>query len=94
MLVDDGLVELDSPAADYLTSLELPPTITVRQLLNHTSGLANYMETEAYYTAVTEDPAHAWKPAEMIALVADVETGRTGNRRFCTRTPIMSISGN
>ncbi|MGK2934207.1 MAG: serine hydrolase domain-containing protein [Gemmatimonadaceae bacterium] len=40
LLVEDGKVELDAPASRYLT--EAPPawrTMTVRHLLNHTSGL-------------------------------------------------------
>ena len=46
-LVDDGLVELDEPVASYLPGLLESydidgTTITVRQLLQHTSGLPNY----------------------------------------------------
>lgn len=44
-LVEQGKVDLDSPASAYLP--DLPPrwnTITVRQLLNHSSGLPEYFE--------------------------------------------------
>ncbi|TNC29168.1 serine hydrolase domain-containing protein [Amycolatopsis alkalitolerans] len=38
-LVDEGLVELDSPVSEYLDGFGLAGgTITVRQLLNHTAG--------------------------------------------------------
>jgi CubicO group peptidase (beta-lactamase class C family) len=40
-LVAAGRVSLDSPIAQYLDSLPYPPTITVRQLLAHTSGIPN-----------------------------------------------------
>lgn len=44
-LVDRGLVELDSPVTDYLASFSVrgtePDDITVRMLLDHTSGLPN-----------------------------------------------------
>lgn len=44
-LVDRGLVELDSPVTDYLPSFSVrgadPDGITVRMLLDHTSGLPN-----------------------------------------------------
>jgi dipeptidyl aminopeptidase/acylaminoacyl peptidase/CubicO group peptidase (beta-lactamase class C family) len=43
-LVDDGLLDLDSPVADYLPELELADadvakTVTMRHLLTHTSGI-------------------------------------------------------
>lgn len=40
-LVDKGLVDLDADVRKYLPELTLPP-ITVRQALNHTSGLPDY----------------------------------------------------
>jgi CubicO group peptidase (beta-lactamase class C family) len=46
-LVDRGLVELDGPVTDYLPSFSVggtdPADITVRTLLDHTSGLPNPM---------------------------------------------------
>jgi dipeptidyl aminopeptidase/acylaminoacyl peptidase/CubicO group peptidase (beta-lactamase class C family) len=43
-LVDDGLLDLDAPVADYLPELELADagvakTVTMRHLLTHTSGI-------------------------------------------------------
>jgi len=40
-LVEAQRVDLDHPIAQYLDSLPYPPTITVRQLLTHTSGIPN-----------------------------------------------------
>jgi D-alanyl-D-alanine carboxypeptidase len=43
MAVEEGKLELDAPAAKYMEGL--PPAwnnITIRRLLNHTSGLKNY----------------------------------------------------
>ena len=39
-LVDDGKVSLDAPVSTYVP--EVPATVTIRQLLNHTSGLPDY----------------------------------------------------
>lgn len=47
ILVDRGQVRLDAPISQYLA--ELPPalaSVTVAQLLNHTSGLGNYFRPE------------------------------------------------
>jgi D-alanyl-D-alanine carboxypeptidase len=41
-LVDEGELALDDPAAEYLPEYGLDPRITVRMLLQHTSGLFNY----------------------------------------------------
>ncbi|MDP9866935.1 MULTISPECIES: serine hydrolase domain-containing protein [Streptosporangium] len=41
-LVDAGEVKLDAPVADYLPQYELDRRITVRMLLQHTSGLFDY----------------------------------------------------
>jgi D-alanyl-D-alanine carboxypeptidase len=50
-LVDDGLIDLDAPIETYLTGV-VPngANITVRQILNHTSGLYDYMKGEGWST--------------------------------------------
>jgi CubicO group peptidase (beta-lactamase class C family) len=45
LLVQDGKIQLDSPAIKYLPDFPYPK-VSVRQLLSHRSGLANYI----YYT--------------------------------------------
>ncbi|NUT47455.1 MAG: beta-lactamase family protein [Saccharothrix sp.] len=46
-LVAEGRIDLDASAAGYLTGLALDPRITVRMLLQHTSGVFNF--TGEYY---------------------------------------------
>ncbi|WP_228780341.1 serine hydrolase domain-containing protein [Nocardia cyriacigeorgica] len=41
-MVAEGAIELDRPVADYLTEFGLDPRITVRMLLQHTSGIFNF----------------------------------------------------
>ena len=42
-LVEEGRIELDSPISAHLSGLDSPlADVTVRQLLTHTSGVANY----------------------------------------------------
>ncbi len=41
-LEEDGLVSLDTPVAEYLPTLGIDARITVRHLLTHSSGLADY----------------------------------------------------
>ena len=66
MLVEDGKIELDAPASRYL--VELPAaysSITIRQLLTHTSGIApdmrranvDEMEVAEFWRRLAERPA-------------------------------------
>ena len=41
-LVEDGRLALDTPVRTYLPTLPDRPAITVRQLLDHTSGLRDF----------------------------------------------------
>ncbi|SKC58725.1 serine hydrolase domain-containing protein [Krasilnikoviella flava] len=41
-LVAEGKIALDAPAGDYLPGIDLDPRITVRMLLQHTSGVFNF----------------------------------------------------
>ena len=66
----EGKVSLDSPVSTYVTGVPRGDVMTVRQLLNHTSGLFDYTECDAFWSAVEKNPAHVWKPADLVALAA------------------------
>src|SRR5262245_61115086 len=51
-LVDEGLVVLDDPISRYLTRVPNGENITVRQLLNMTSGLYNYSDDLVFNTTL------------------------------------------
>lgn len=61
-LADDGRLDLDAPAGEYLGELyrEGGPQPTVRQLLTHTAGLANPLPLRWVHPADAEppDPRH------------------------------------
>ncbi|MEV6873033.1 serine hydrolase domain-containing protein [Amycolatopsis sp. NPDC051128] len=63
-LVAEGKVELDAPAARYLPQLGLDRRITVRMLLQHTSGVFNY--TGEYYPDGTVKPGIPWSGKEWV----------------------------
>ncbi|MFI6024680.1 serine hydrolase domain-containing protein [Amycolatopsis magusensis] len=63
-LVAEGKVGLDSPAADYLPGFGLDRRITVRMLLQHTSGVFNH--TGQYYPDGTYVPGIAWSGKEWV----------------------------
>ncbi len=68
-LIQDGLLALDAPVRTYLPDLELDPTITVRQLLDHTSGLRDYFEHGKIDAALLGDTARRWDEGEALGYV-------------------------
>jgi D-alanyl-D-alanine carboxypeptidase len=55
-LVAEGLLDLDGEAAPFAEG------ITVRRLLNHTSGLPDFMDDPvAFFERYRRDPAHRWE---------------------------------
>jgi D-alanyl-D-alanine carboxypeptidase len=67
-LVDEGRLRLDEPVETWLPGL-LPDgeAITVRHLLQHTSGLPDYLKTPGFMERLPENPVY--QPEELVALV-------------------------
>lgn len=74
-LVEQGHIVLDAPIARYLPAAYTallagggyrPDRITVRHLLRHTGGLADYADTDAFDVAVRAAPAHRWTRLEQV----------------------------
>ena len=68
-LVDEGKIGLDDPLSKYLPTLNnITMSVTIRQLLNMTSGLFDYLnDGNAQGQAVSADPTRYWSPEEIIA---------------------------
>jgi D-alanyl-D-alanine carboxypeptidase len=71
-LVEDGRLELDRPVIDYLPDFEHDRRITVRQLLNHTSGIPDYGRTKEFNEGLIADRDRRWTTHEVLALVEGV----------------------
>ena len=76
-LVKEGKIGLDDKIEKYLGSepwfARLPNAkdITVRQLMNHTSGLVRYEFKQTFTKDLTANPEKVWKPAELVAYLFD-----------------------
>lgn len=72
-LIKEGKISLDDKIEKYLGSEEwfarLPNAkeITVRHLMNHTSGLVRYEFKDQFTKDLTANPEKVWKPAELVA---------------------------
>jgi D-alanyl-D-alanine carboxypeptidase len=68
-LVAEGRLTLDDAVERWVPSL-IPngSAITVRELLNHTSGLFDYIKDPAFVAAVISNPGREWSPRELVAV--------------------------
>lgn len=67
-LVSEGLLELDASVQAYLPDFPLNISITLRQLLSHTSGLPDYGGMPAYSEAVKANPGSPWSTEAFLNL--------------------------
>jgi D-alanyl-D-alanine carboxypeptidase len=80
-LASEGSLDLDSPVSNYLGDRDwfgrIPnaAAITVRNLLNHTSGVMRYEFKEQFVEQLAADPSRRWQPADLVAYVLDEEAG-------------------
>lgn len=76
-LVKEGKINLDDKIEKYFgkevwfSRLPNSKDITVRQLMNHTSGLIRYEFKEKFTTDLKANPDKVWKPQELIAYLFD-----------------------
>lgn len=66
-LVDEGRISLDDPVRRHLPQLQqLSDEITIGQLLDHTSGLADLFN-DTTRRGLEEDPTRSWAAADVLA---------------------------
>jgi len=76
-LIKEGKIGLDDKIERYLgrepwfSRLPNARDITVRHLLNHTSGLMRYEFKDQFTKDLTANPEKIWKPAELITYLLD-----------------------
>ena len=76
-LVREGKIDLDDRVEKYLgrepwfARLPNARDITVRMLMNHTSGLVRYEFKEQFTKDLTAQPDKTWKPEELVAYILD-----------------------
>lgn len=71
-LVSEGVLSLDDTIGEH--SPELPNAwseVTLRQLLNHTSGLPDFSQSQGFQEALIENLEQAPPPADLLAFVED-----------------------
>jgi D-alanyl-D-alanine carboxypeptidase len=78
-LVHAGALDLDAKVAEYLGGApwlaRLPNghQVTVRQLMNHTSGIVRYEFDDRFIADLLASPDRVWRPEELLAYLFDTE---------------------
>ena len=79
-LAEEGVIGLDDTIDRWLPDLPVAHEVTVRMLMDMTSGYADYVEDEGFLDALKDDPFRSWSPEELIAI------GMAGTRHFAPGT--------
>lgn len=72
MLAEEGKLNLDDKISDYLQGdvidkIENADKATIRQLLQHSSGIYNYIQNLHFQTASLNDLIRAWYPNDLLS---------------------------
>jgi D-alanyl-D-alanine carboxypeptidase len=71
-LVEEGTLSLSDSLHSWLPSYaNIDSTITIRQLLDHTSGVFDYYEHPAFFDSIMADPGRAWTPEQTLTFVLE-----------------------
>jgi len=78
LLQEEGKLHIDDPVSQYLTGnetegLENADKSTLRQLMQHSSGIFNYIQSTKFQTASLNDLDKTWKPDELLEYAQNKE---------------------
>jgi D-alanyl-D-alanine carboxypeptidase len=69
-LSEEGLLSLEDPISRWLPSYNyVDGRVTIRQLLEHTSGIYNFTANQSFWDAVFRDPTRRWLPEEVLSYI-------------------------
>jgi len=86
--VERGALDLDAPLGAQVAGLpmaDLAATRSLRDLLNHTSGLPDYLD-DAFFEDAAARPSHRWSPAEALGYADPAEALPRGSPFEYTNT--------
>jgi D-alanyl-D-alanine carboxypeptidase len=66
-LVEGGVLSVEDTVGDWLPDLDqIDGSITLQQLLTHTSGLYRYQQGPEFMAAIYAEPERVWTPREIV----------------------------
>lgn len=71
-LVEEGILSLDDPVSKWLPNYpSIDGNITIRQLLNHTSGVYNYFDNQEIWDDLMADRSRFFEPEEVLGYIKE-----------------------
>ena len=64
----EGLLSLDDTIDRYVDGVPNGDKITLRQMADHTSGVADYSQTEQFDDELASDPYQVWEPEQLVQI--------------------------
>src|SRR5919112_287098 len=64
----EGLLSLDDTIDRYVDGVPNGDKITLRQMADHTSGVADYSRTEQFDDELASDPYQVWEPEQLVQI--------------------------
>ena len=85
-LIDEGKLTLDTKLDRFAPYVPLADKITIRHLLNHTSGLFTY-SGETFTNTLLKDPKTVWTPRQLVDLgISQPATNAPGEQHSYSNT--------
>jgi len=71
-LVEEEILSLEDPLSKWLPTYPfIDKNITIRQLLNHTSGIYNYFDNQKIWDELMSDRTRYWTPEEVLEFIEE-----------------------
>jgi D-alanyl-D-alanine carboxypeptidase len=91
-LAEEGRLTLDDTIGRWRLGLaHVPPQLTLRQLLNHTCGLANYTLHPEFAATLSLEPARRFAPREVLELFLAPPVFAPGERTEYTNSAFVVL---
>jgi len=89
-LQEQGLVDLDTPIGKWFPQQpNIDGAITVRQLLNHTSGLGDY-SLQPYRDSTLANLTRVWKPLELLSFIPEKQFDAGTSWSYCNTNYLLA----
>lgn len=90
-LQEQGLVDLDDRIGRYVpASPVIDTSITIRQLLQHTSGLGEFAGGAQYRDSILANPRRIWKPSELVPMIPAPQFAPGTSWKYCNSNYLLA----
>lgn len=77
-LAGEGKLSLDDRLAKWFPDFPAADSVTVRMLLNHTSGIPNYLKAPSFQRALIANISQQWTAPQLVAIAAGMPRTQIG----------------